>query len=61
MNKTYGKMRSISFPINHSLNVQTMTTEQLNTELEKGYTDMLEGRTENAKAVFDDIRKDYEV
>ena len=47
----------LKLPINHPLNVQAMTTEQLNTELEKGYTDMLEGRTENAKVVFDKIRK----
>ena len=47
----------LKLPINHPLNMQAMTTEQLNTELEKGYTDMLEGRTENAKVVFDKIRK----
>ena len=41
--------------------MQAMTTEQLNTELEKGYTDMLEGRTENADVIFDNIRKDYEI
>ena len=51
----------LKLPDNHPLNMQTMTTEQLNTELEKGYTDMLEGRTQNAKVVFDDIRRDYEV
>ena len=58
MNKTCSKITNIYFPDNHSLNVQTMTTEQLNTELQKGYTDMLEGRTENAKVVFDDIRNE---
>ena len=51
----------LKLPINHPLNVQAMTTEQLNTELEKGYTDMLEGKTENIKVVFDNIRRDYEL
>lgn len=61
MNRTYTKITSMYFPVNHSLNVQTMTTQQLNTELEKGYTDMLEGKTENASIIFDNIRKDYEL
>ena len=51
----------LKLPINHPLNMQAMTTEQLNTELEKGYTDMLEGKTENIKVVFDNIRRDYEL
>lgn len=48
----------LKLPANHPLNMQAMTTEQLNTELEKGYADMLEGRTENANVVFDNIRKE---
>lgn len=51
----------LKLPVNHPLNMQAMTTEQLNTELEKGYTDMLEGKTENINVVFDNIRRDYEL
>lgn len=36
-----------------------LTKEELDAELEKGYTDMLEGRTKPAGRVFADIRKDY--
>ena len=32
---------------------------KLNAELEKGYVDMLEGRTKLASQAFADIRKDY--
>lgn len=36
-----------------------LTKEELDAELEKGYTDMLEGRTKPAGKVFTDIRKEY--
>ena len=36
-----------------------LTEEELNVELEKGYADMKAGRTKSAKAVFEEIRKDY--
>lgn len=32
---------------------------ELNAELEKGYADMVAGRTKPARQVFADIRKDY--
>lgn len=38
-----------------------MTEKQINEELEKGYTDMLEGRTKPAEQVFSEIYKDYNV
>lgn len=45
----------------HPLDISLMTSEQLNTELEKGYADMKEGRTIPAAEVFADIRKEYGV
>ena len=49
----------LKLPENHPLNIHSMTTKQLDTELAKGYADMLEGRTLPATKVFDDIRRDY--
>lgn len=40
-------------------NIKTLSEEQLNTELEKGYADMKEGRTRAVAAVFEEIRQDY--
>ena len=39
--------------------MSTMTDEVLSKELEKGYTDVNEGRVKDAKEVFNNIRKDY--
>ena len=36
-----------------------LNEEGLNRELQKGYDDMLAGRTRDAKQVFADIRRDY--
>lgn len=44
---------------NHPLDVNHMTDAQLNTELEKGYSDMQAGQTIPATDVFADIRKEY--
>lgn len=41
------------------LDISEMSEEELNAELEKGYADMIEGRTKEAHSVFEDIRKDY--
>lgn len=38
-----------------------LSEEQMNTELDKGYTDMREGKTKSASKVFVDIRKNYNV
>ena len=37
----------------------TLSEEQINEELEKGYADMKDGRTKPASKVFADIRKNY--
>lgn len=43
------------------LDLSRMTAEQLDTELEKGYTQMLEGQTTPAKQVFDQLRGERNV
>jgi DNA-damage-inducible protein J len=49
------KMPAIPVP-----NAERLTSEQMNSELEKGYKQMLEGDTQPAKLAFSSIRKDYE-
>ncbi len=39
-------------------NIDIMTDEQLNSELEKGYSDYMEGKTIPVKKAFEDIRKE---
>ena len=36
-----------------------LSGDEIDAEIEKGYQDMLAGRTVSAKKVFADIRKDY--
>lgn len=43
------------------INISELTESELNIEIEKGYADMIEGRTKPAVQVFEDIRKDYEL
>ena len=43
------------------LDLSRVTAEQLDTELEKGYTQMLEGQTIPAKQVFDQLRGERNV
>lgn len=49
----------VKIPTVKPINVVELTEAELNAELEKGYADMLEGRTKTAKQVFADIRNDY--
>ena len=51
----------VKLPAARPLDVSTLTDEQLNAELEKGFADITAGRTRPAKHVFDDIRRDYGV
>ena len=39
--------------------MNALSQEQLNTELQKGYDDVLAGRTKPADQVFAAIRRDY--
>lgn len=49
----------LKMPALKVLDASSLTEEEMNRELEKGYVDMLEGKTKSAKAAFADIRKDY--
>lgn len=39
--------------------MNNLTVQELNENLEKGYADILAGRTQPAKEVFAEIRRDY--
>lgn len=41
------------------IDVSKISADELNQELEKGYQDILAGKTRPANDVFTDIRKDY--
>ncbi len=47
----------VKIPQNKPVSIATLTEEQLNAELEKGYTDMLEGRVQSADMVFAEMNK----
>ena len=49
----------VKIPTVRSVNVAELTQEELDAELEKGYADMVAGRTKPARQVFADIRRDY--
>ena len=49
----------VKIPTAKAINVAEMTEAELNAELEKGYADMVAGRTKPARQAFADIRKDY--
>ena len=51
----------VKMPTRRVLDAGNLTDEQMDAELEKGYSDIRTGRTRSAKTVFADIRKDYEV
>lgn len=51
----------IKLPVAKPVEISTLTQEQLDTELEKGYSDIAAGRTREAHCVFADIRQDYGV
>ena len=45
----------------HPVDITTLTEQQLDAELEKGYADIAAGRAYEAKSVFDSIRRDYDL
>ncbi len=51
----------VKLPAAQSVDISSITDEQLSAELEKGYEDITAGRTRSVKSVFDDIHKDYGV
>jgi DNA-damage-inducible protein J len=51
----------VKLPSLRQVGLNEMSEAELNEELEKGYADMLAGRTKPAKTVFSDIRRDYHI
>lgn len=49
----------VKIPTAKPVNLSELTEVELEAELEKGYVDMLEGRTKPAKQAFSDIRREY--
>ena len=49
----------VKLPRRRPVDLSSISEEDLNKELEKGYADIQSGRTREAKSVFDDIRDDY--
>lgn len=49
----------VKLPTPQPVNMSALSEEELNAELEKGYADLLDGRTKSARKAFADIRKDY--
>lgn len=49
----------VRLPIHQPVDMGELDEVQLDAELEKGYIDMIEGRTRPAKDVFADIRQEY--
>jgi antitoxin component of RelBE/YafQ-DinJ toxin-antitoxin module len=49
----------VKIPAARPVNVAELTESVLNAKLEKGYTDMVAGRTKPARQAFVDMRKDY--
>lgn len=51
----------LPFDVKLPVDIRSLSEEQLNAELEKGYADVQAGRSRSAKSVFEAIRKDYGV
>lgn len=49
----------VKIPTTRPVNVAEMSETELNAELEKGYADIVAGRTKPARQAFADIREDY--
>ncbi len=50
---------AVKLPAPLPVDMDALTEEQLDAEIEKGYRDVLEGRTTDAKVVFDELRRDF--
>ena len=51
----------VKIPKERPVSVAEMTEAELNAELEKGYADMIAGRTKPARQAFADIRKEFDL
>ena len=50
---------AVKLPAERPPMIDALSEEELDAEINKGYSDMVEGRTEHANKVFDEIRSDY--
>ena len=51
----------VKIPAATKVDASVLSDDELDVELEKGYSDMKKGRTKSAKKAFSDIRKDYKI
>jgi DNA-damage-inducible protein J len=51
----------VKIPAARPVNAAELSEAELNAELEKGYADMVAGKTKPARQAFADIRKDYDI
>lgn len=49
----------VKLPSDNPVDISILTDDELNSELEKGFSDIDAGRVEDAKNVFDEIRCQY--
>ena len=49
----------VKIPTAKPIDVAELSEAEISAELEKGYTDMVAGKTKAARQAFADIRKDY--
>ena len=49
----------VKLPSARPVDMSALSKEELDAEIEKGYADMLAGKTKPADQVFADIRRDY--
>ena len=49
----------VKLPSSRPVDMTTLTEDQLRAEIQKGYEDVLAGRTKPADQVFAEIRRDY--
>lgn len=50
---------NIKLPAGRPVEMAAMSETEMDQELEKGYSDFIQGKTKPAAQVFSDIRKDY--
>jgi DNA-damage-inducible protein J len=51
----------VKLPVAKPVNAAELSEAELNAELEKGYADMVTGKTKSVRQAFADIRKDYDI
>lgn len=51
----------VKIPRTKPVNITELSETELNAELEKGYVDMMAGKTKSAKQAFADMHRDYRI